>query len=280
MILVCGEWGLRELEMENHFRFCKKFGFRLMEIGVGGVIGQLKPTISDREIHDFNRMRHRYGIQTPYCLLENDFTLADEREHQRQMKTTIKQLYLSKQLEAKMVRLFSGFTPASQITKAIWNRMLSALNVCLDLCRDLDLAITVETHGQMTITDGIYYHAHTISTHRDWLKRFLDETPEEIGICYDPANIIALEQGDRFCALDVVRDRINYVHLKDWLRSGKGWSPASLGNATMDYETLLPRIAEVYNGPYCIEYEATEDVEDGFRRCIDYLKSTGQKVEF
>ena len=278
MIIACGEWGLRELEMEDHFRFCEKFGFNFMEIGIGGdEKGRLSLDMDKAQVSTFLNMKNSYGIEAPYCMLENDFTFHDEEEHNKQVVSTINALHLAKKLNTKIVRLFAGFTPADELNESIWQRLLSALNDCQKICKELNLEIAVETHGKIVVKDNIFYHIQTVSTDRDCLKRLVKEMPEGIGFCYDPGNMRAVDPDDTRYGLDIINDRINYCHLKDWKTKGDGWYPAAPGDDSLDYSALLPKIN--YNGPYAIEYEPTEDVEDGFRRSIDYLKRIGQVIE-
>lgn len=279
MIVACGEWGLRELRMEDHFQLCKRFGFHYLEIGLGGdVPGRLPEEMSDREISEFISLREKYDIKTPVCVLVNDFTFHDAAAHQKMVDATINQLYPAKKLGAKLVRLFAGFTPANELTEAIWQRLLSALRQCDQVCRELELAITLETHGQVIISDNIYHHVHTVSTDLACLKRLVKEIPEAIGFCYDPGNMRAVEPEDERYGLDLINNRINYCHLKDWRPKGDGWYPAAPGDDGLDYAQLLPKMK--YNGIFTIEYEPPEDVEDGFQRGLDYLKSICPPIEF
>lgn len=278
MIVACGEWGLRELGMEEHFRFCRKLGFHFLEIGIGGQeAGRLKAGMNDKEVSAFLQLRDKYGIETPFCMLENDFTLPDEGEHRRQLHDTLESLHLAKKLGARIVRLFAGFTPADELNEAIWKRLLGALKDCDEVCRGLDLKISLETHGKVTESHGVFYHVQTVSTDRTCLRRLCEEMPENIGFCYDPGNMRAVDPEDDRYALDLIDDRINYCHLKDWRPKADGWYPGAPGDDELDYASLLPKIS--YEGPYAIEYEPTEDVEDGFRRGLEYLRRIGESIE-
>ena len=279
MIVACGEWGFRDLEMEDHFRICRRFGFHYMEFGIGGdVPGRLPEEMSRDQISQFAALGNKYDIETPFCCLVNDFTLPDQAAHGRMVEKTIASIRLAAELGARLVRLFAGFTPARALTEEIWERMLDAFVRCEPVCADLGLTIAVETHGKVTFRGNVGRHEHTASTDRGCLGRLFRELPATIGFCYDPGNMRAVQPDDERYALDLLNDRINYVHLKDWHQTNGGWVTVAPGDDALDYARLLPKVK--YQGVYTIEYEPTEDVQDGIQRSLDYLQRIGQSVAF
>jgi len=279
MILGCGEWGFRELPLEEHFRIARDFGFRHLEFGIGGgQTGRLPEAMNADDVNAFQKLVRQYEIQTPFCCLENDFTLPDAQMHASQLTVTQKQLHAAADCGAKYVRFFAGFTAASEMTEAIWGRMIDAFVKCQRLCGKLDLKISIETHGRIEMKQGVAHHIHSVTTRRDCLERLLRELPPEIGFNYDPGNLkpFLLESSASSCDLadqlhlDLLNDRINYCHLKDWRRSGKGWIACAPGDDDLDYATLLRQMT--FEGVYLIEYEPLEDTKKGIRRGIDYLQ--------
>ena len=85
----------------------------------------------------------------------------------------------------------------------------------------------------------------------------------------NPGNIKAVRPQDPTCCLDVIDERINYCHLKDWRRLGEGWVATAIGEDDLDYAALLGRMS--FDGVYLIEYEPTHDVVDGIRRSLAHL---------
>ena len=54
MIVGCGEWGFRNVPMEEHFRISDSFGFKFLEFGIGGgQPGRLSEEPSEAEIAEF-----------------------------------------------------------------------------------------------------------------------------------------------------------------------------------------------------------------------------------
>ncbi len=269
MKIGCGEWGFRDLPMEEHFGICRTFGFKTMEFGIGGGrTGRLAEELTDAGIASFLAMGKRYGIRTPFCCIENDFTLPPA-QHAAMLARTLASIRLAARLGASHVRLFAGFTPASQMTEPLWRQMIAAFAAADAVCKPLGLLISIETHGRITMHDGAACHEHTVTTDRTALSRLVKELPIRVGFNYDPGNIKAAAPDDRRLCLDLINDRINYCHLKDWRRKGLGWEALAVGDDDLDYAPLLKQMK--FDGVYLIEYEPTADVEDGIGRSLAYL---------
>jgi sugar phosphate isomerase/epimerase len=169
------------------------------------------------------------------------------------------------------VRLFAGFTPAEQMTEAIWGRLLAALAACAEAAAARGMSVAIETHGAIaTLADGTLAHRHTVTTRRDCLARLAREMPAAVAFNYDPGNLKAADPDDPRYAADLLAGRISYCHLKDWRRSGGGWLACAPGDDSLDYSVLLP--IRGYDGVYLIEYEPLEDTLDGLRRSLAYLR--------
>lgn len=279
MKIGCGEWGFRELPMAEHFCLAARFGFKTLEFGLGGgQVGRLPPEPTELQIADFRKLAHQYGIATPGCCLENDFTLPDARAHAEMLAATLRQIKSAACCGARQVRLFAGFTPASGMSPQIWERMLTAFHEADALCLQLGLSIAIETHGRITVRDGAAHHEHTVSTEPVALRRLLKELPPRVGFNWDPGNLKAVAPADRQCALPLLKGRINYCHLKDWRRVGTGWVACAIGDDDLDYSSLLRDSG--FNGVHLIEYEPTHDPEGGILRSLDYLKRLGHELEF
>ena len=271
MIVGCGEWGFRNVPMEEHFRISDAFGFKFLEFGIGGgQPGRLPDEPSEAEVAGFREMGERYGIITPFCCLENDFTLPDAVEHEAMVEKVAGQIRSAHACGATHVRLFAGFTPAVDMTEETWGRTIAAFQSCEDLCAELGLEIAIETHGALEFQeDGSAVHINSITTDRDCLRRLLDELPQRVGFNYDPGNIRAVSPADQRYCLDLLNERINYCHLKDWHPRGPGWLACAIGDDELDYGPLFEGMK--FEGVYLIEYEPLEDCEDGIRRSLDYL---------
>lgn len=270
--LACGEWGFRELPMTEHFRIAAKFGFDLLEIGIGGgQTGRLPESMSDTEIAKFEDLRTRHGITTPFVCIENDFTLIDTDAHECMLAQTLTSMRLAGRLGGTHVRLFTGFTPAAAMSEQQWERLFEALMRCSELAGELNLQIALETHGRITVVDGAALHEHTVSTDPAALVRLIAGLPPHTGFNYDPGNLKAVNPDDQTFALPLLNPHINYCHLKDWARHGAGWTAMAPGDDNLDYGRLLKELA--FTGPLLIEYEPTHDIEAGIARSLSYLST-------
>jgi len=271
MIVGCGEWGFRELPLVEHFRIAEKFGFRYLEFGIGGgQVGRLPehPTASD--VAGLRRLAADHNIETPFCCIENDFTLPDAAEHEVTLDRVLAQLRVAADCGTTHARLFAGFTPSDGMTESTWRQMLDAFAVCDALCAECGMVIAIETHGAISFNpDGSANHVGTPTTDPEGLTRMVQELPPRVGFNYDPGNIKAARPHDTGYGLDIIDSRINYCHLKDWTRKGDGWVAVAIGEDEMDYGTLLARMS--FDGVHLIEYEPTHDVEDGIRRSLAHL---------
>lgn len=278
----CGEWGFRNLPMNEHFEIAAEFGFRELEFGIGGgQIGRLSEFPSQAEIADFRALCAAWGIATPGCCIENDFTLPSTELHEAQIQKAIAQSRAAALCGAKQVRFFAGFTPLSEMSEEVWSRLTSALIRCDAELEKLGLSMAIETHGAIRFqNDGSATHLHTVTTERNALTRLLAELPERIGFNYDPGNVRAAEPGDTGYAVDLLAGRITYCHLKDWIRSGEGWTACAVGDAGdgIDFGALLPKTG--YHGTYLIEYEPLGDTREGISRSLAHLQSAGFTLTF
>ena len=267
-----GEWGFRNLPMREHFVIAKKFGFNWLEFGIGGgQPGRLSEEPDESEINEFKALGADFGINTPFCCIENDFTLGNVVKHNEMVKKVKLQIQSASACGATHVRLFAGFTPAIDMTDAIWGRMIDAFIQCDELCEKLDLLISIETHGGIEFNgDNSITHINSVTTDAEFLDRMLRDLPPRVGFNYDPGNIKAVNPSEKMCFLDLLNDRINYCHLKDWSRCGEGWVARAIGDDNLDYLPIFEHLN--FAGVCQIEYEPLEDTEEGIQRSLDYLQ--------
>ena len=268
----CGEWGFRNLPMREHFEIAREFGFKWLEFGIGGdQIGRLSEFPEPNEIEDFKCLNEEYGIATPFCCIENDFTLSDDNDHLKMLDKVKKQILAAADCGAKQVRLFAGFTPVEEVNSEIWERMIKAFWDADQLCESLGLTIAIETHGGITFDEEeSAHHFNSVSTDPNSLNCLIEQLPPRVGFNYDPGNIKAVRPGDKDCCLTIVNDRINYCHLKDWKRQGEGWVAVAIGDDDLDYRPIFENMN--YKGVCLIEYEPLHDSRDGIHRSLNYLQ--------
>jgi sugar phosphate isomerase/epimerase len=278
----CGEWGFRNLPIQKHFEIATAFGFRELEFGIGGgQPGRLPEEPGLEDVAGFRALAAAWGLSTPGCCIENDFTLADPELHAAQVRKAIAQSRAAALCGAKQVRFFAGFTPLSEMNEALWKQLVSALIACDRELEKLGLSMAIETHGAIRwLADGSAAHLHTVTTDRNALSRLMSELPERIGFNYDPGNVRAAEPADTRYAIDLLAGRVTYCHLKDWVRLGEGWRAVAVGDPEdgIDFGSLLPKSG--YHGTFLIEYEPLEDTQEGIARSLAHLRRVGFTLSF
>ena len=270
----CGWWGFREKQLKEHLEICNHFGFKAFELGIGN---EFLPTIrmesNDADLEKVMQLTAQHSVATPWATIENDFTYANRLKHDQMVEHALATIQIAKQLNVKYLRLFAGFAKAEDINTKIYQQVIEAFAICAEKCQLYDIQISIETHGQIEWRDGIAFHHNTISTDPIFLEKMMKDLPVNVGFNYDPGNIKAVRPDDKGYCLDILNDRINYCHLKDWKRKDGGWVAAAIGEDDIDYQTLIPRMK--FDGTFLIEYEPLDDLTEGIQRSVDYLSESG-----
>ncbi len=269
MKIGIGEWGYRLLPMEEHLRLTRSFGVHTMEIGIGvGFAGRIAPDTDAAGAAALRRLFEAYEMETPFVCLENDFTKGDVAAD---LARVLREMELCAALGARQVRLFTGFRPLSAMTREAFAALADALCKAGALAEQRGMRIALETHGALTPIGNGFLHEPTVSTSPEELQALLRKVPACVGVNFDPGNLKALDERLPVQMLRAVRDRITYVHLKDWLPlPGGGWIAAGVGDGNIDWKSLLDELA--FPGVHLIEYEPTHDVADGIGRSIAHVK--------
>jgi len=274
MRLGLAEWGMRDLPVEEHYRLTREFGLKYLELGIGGYMpGQIPVGMGPEWVQTLNGYSKKYDVKTPYMCFGNDFTIEDEKEILEKTDEIIADLPACNEIGVTHIRLFSGFSSHEEIVGARWDLLIQALNKVAKACDKYDMQISIETHGRLEPKgDGVIHH-HTTSTDKDAIARLLKDTPQNVGINYDPGNLKPVQNEDVISYLSLIGTRLNYCHLKDWKQLDNGsWIPVAIGdvpNTTIDWKRLLDTIA--FDGVFLLEYEQTHDIEDGFKRSLDFI---------
>jgi len=100
----------------------------------------------------------------------------------------------------------------------------------------------------------------------DTLREFvLDVDRDNLGINFDPANMILYGSGEPIAALEIVKDWLTTVHCKDgtWPKAeGTLGSETPLGKGDVGMDRFVAKLKEIgYTGPLTIEREITGDAQ-------------------
>ncbi|MCY3019231.1 MAG: sugar phosphate isomerase/epimerase, partial [Planctomycetota bacterium] len=116
--------------------------------------------------------------------------------------------------------------------------------------------------------NGQRFHLETGQETVDVLLRFIkDVGRDNLGINFDPANMILYNNGDPVAALRLIGRRVRGVHLKDALKTkvpGTWGAEVTVGTGEVNWPAFLAALAAVgFPGWLCLEREAgTQRVED------------------
>jgi len=110
------------------------------------------------------------------------------------------------------------------------------------------------------------------------MKAFLAAVDRDnVGVNFDPANMILYGTGDPLEALEVLRNHVFHVHCKDgtWPEAaGQLGAEAALGAGDVGLERYVAKLKEIgYAGPLVIEREAGDDRLGDIARAKELLES-------
>jgi len=178
----------------------------------------------------------------------------ERREHTEQGARLAKQLGLTR------LTTHMGFIPAS--SDPGYARMVERVNDVAKICADQGLQLLMET-GQEGATE---------------LLQFLNDVPSRnVGINFDPANMILYGVGDPLEAIGILGRHIAHVHIKDARHSanpGSDWgTEVPFGSGEVPPGEFVGALHEAnYTGPLVIEREGGTDRIGDVRFAIETLR--------
>jgi len=176
----------------------------------------------------------------------------------------------AKLLGCKAVGLHIGFVPHDRSLPLYQEVVAVARDVC-DHCAKNGQSLHLET-GQETADDLLAY--------------IQDVERPNLGINFDPANMILYGTGEPIAALKKVGRYVKSIHCKDgkWAKNpGKEWGQeVALGEGDVGMENYLRTLKEIgYDGPLTIEREIPQEPDRQkaeIGRALNLLRALRQKV--
>ena len=272
-------WGLRLTPLREQLAMTKRLGVRHLELGIAGFRNDLLQ--ADSKNCDVETVRSLFltsDLQPSCAATGNDFTQEKETDVWLSLKQTRAALQLADSLGIRYLRIFAGFAPVADVTGKRYDLLTECLKNVYEASKETQVLPVVETHGGVeTLRDGTVRHFASISTEDETLEKLLNDIPD-MKLNFDPANLYVLgkdvaEFYRRF------REKIAYVHLKDFVRKGMGWIPATCGEGNMDWPVLLAEMCS-FEGPALLEYEIPDDAERGFADSLKFLLNEEKNLAF
>ena len=112
------------------------------------------------------------------------------------------------------------------------------------------------------------------------LLQFLNDlNARNVGVNFDPANMILYGAGDPVEAVTIIGRHIRHVHVKDAIsskRPGTDWgTEVPFGDGQVPTASFFAALAEAgYRGPLVIERESGDDRLDDIRRAIEVMQQS------
>ncbi len=261
-------WGLREESLENQLKITSALGLDLLEFSIANYDKDvLWPGAGDAEIEEVKAMFRKYGVRLECGCTGNDFTGDDVPEQVDKVKKVID---IASKLGIRYLRIFAGFSSDSTVIGEKFSAMLEALRTVSAYAAAKNITLCVETHGGVACLDnGALVHFNSVTTRIDHWQEMVKTG---VSITYDPANLTAVGTACAPAFYRQFREYIPYIHLKDFRDVPGGVVPAACGEGRLNWQKLMEELKD-FDGPAMIEYELPEDVRDGMKRSLDFLKS-------
>ena len=263
-------WGLRELSIEEQLKITAKMGLKLLELGIANAPKDLPADANTNQTQKVKELYDKYNIELICAATGNDFSTGSDDDVAKVKKV----IDICSGLGVKYLRIFAGFSPADEVTGKYWDIMIGCLKSVCEYAKEHNVVVAIETHGGVVgFEDGVE-HFESVTTNVDLVLKILNEV-QELMLVYDPANLYAVGVTEQEMFFDKVKNRICYVHLKDFVKLDTGHlRPAACGEGTFDWKKIIG-ILEKLDVPAMFEYEVPENVESGLMNCYEYIKKIG-----
>lgn len=177
---------------------------------------------------------------------------------------TIQAGRLAQELGISLLTTHIGFIPQSN--HADYPTLIERIDEITRILGQHNVALAMET-GQEGASE---------------LLQFLNDLPaRNLGVNFDPANMILYGSGDPIAAVRTLGRHIRHVHLKDAMPSEKPmleWGVQTpLGEGDVNFEEFLVALNDVgYKGPLAIEQESRAPKAEDIRSAIEYICQFGK----
>ncbi len=189
-----------------------------------GIDGKNVSELDDEDVMVLKQKMDKYGIRASSIgspvgkiKLTDDFD-----EHFDMFKRVVK---ITKMLNAKYIRIFSFYHESTHTewTEQERAQVINQLKKMIDYAKENDVVLLHENEKDI--------YGDTISRCLDLIKELYCDNFKAI---FDPANFVQSGQ-DTKNAFDVLKDYIEYVHIKDAVKENCDVVPAGHGDGNIEY---------------------------------------------
>lgn len=277
MIFGNAAWGLRETPLKEQLRITRDMGLKVLELGIANAPNDVPLDVTYEELTEIKELAAEYGVILMCAATGNDFTVGQEGTaaclNHPDVEKLRRVIDICAELGISYLRIFAGFTALDDVTEEVFGYMLESLKAVCVYAEEKGVIPVVETHGGVNgFFDGVE-HFHSTTTVMASLKHIMDRLPDNAKICYDPANLYAVNHKRPELFYEVFRERIGYAHFKDFKKLPSGHlKPSYCGDSEMNWTVILEAMKD-FDGVALFEYENIEDVEVGLRKSHAYINN-------
>jgi len=201
---------------------------------------------------------------TPYFWDINNIEKECAKKNIKGMKDAI---LLAKRMGASFVRAYGGREKAGGSYMENWLNTVSALKEIGRYAAEYGITVLVENHpGTMTRTG-------------EDTRRIIDEVGlDNVKALYDPANVMYDTNENWEYTLNVQKDVIGYVHVKDYFIENGKRKACVVGKGIVPWNQIMKILSSSYDGYLSFEYEKRwhpeqlEDAQTGLKACFEYIR--------
>jgi sugar phosphate isomerase/epimerase len=266
-LAVCS-WSLQPKNPQQLVEQLEKIGIRRVQIALdpirsdGGTWGNFDALAKERGIKIASGMFGTIGedYTTMETIKETGGIVPEKTwgENWRNIQTTAK---LAAKMGIRLVTFHAGFLPHDERDPG-FVKLRDRLRQVADAFAAEGVDLGLET-GQETA---------------DALKHFLQVLDRRnVGVNFDPANMILYEKGDPIAALETLAPWLKQCHIKDARRtkqSGTWGDEVVVGTGEVDWRKFFAVLGRVgYDGDLCIEREAGNQRVEDIRAARKFVES-------
>jgi sugar phosphate isomerase/epimerase len=206
-VSYAGLWGQHALDLTAFLRKAARWGYPAVEL-----MGK-RPHLSvldcgQRELTELRAVAQDLGLEIATIAGYTDFTLANGRETpavEVQIAYVRRLAEMARVLDAKIVRIFTGYTTQADAGQRDWDTCVRAVRECASLAADSGVIIGVQNH-------------HDVGVSVDAYVEFLDDVAHpNCRAMFDPWSV-ALQGEDLYAAAKRLAPRMVQTTLADYVR--------------------------------------------------------------
>lgn len=220
----------------------------------------------EAEVRDLAARAEERGVPiftvTPYV---KAFNAPDRALRESSVRALERWIAFASLLGARNVRVYGGDDGCG---RASWSHAVDSLRELARCATDQGVRLLLENHpGTLTVTGS------------ETARLIADVGHDALRALYDPANVLWHSDENWEQTLELQRDIVAYVHVKDYAIADGQRHACAVGAGVVPWPAILTRLREIgYVGDLSYEYEKKwnpdqlPDAEDGLAESMAFVK--------